>query len=71
MNIDDFMNEIHLMEKELSTTVLCNASMVDTLLTWKDNNPMGQWYTIVGSPYVQENQIILIKSELLKLPGDS
>lgn len=66
--LEDFMATIHLMEKELSYTLLCHASLVARLEEWKQTNPMGQWYTIVGSPYVREDQIILIKSHLLELP---
>lgn len=69
--LEDFMAELHLMEKELSHTVLCHASLVERLEDWKRTNSLGQWYTIVGSPYVREDQIIVIKSHLLELPkGD-
>lgn len=68
-SIEEFMHEIHLMEKEFTRTVLCHASLYDRLVAWKESDPMGAWYTIVASDYIKENQIIIVKSDLLEIPA--
>jgi hypothetical protein len=68
--LDDFMHEIHLMEKEFSQVIMCHATHYERLQAWKESDPMGRFYEVAASPYMPEDKIFIFKANLLAPPWE-
>lgn len=59
------IEEIHRMVDKLTTVILCNTEEQEELQATADKE--SGFYKIIGSPYIEKGQAVIIKDENLKM----
>ena len=58
------IDEIHRMKDKLTTVILCNSGEREELQALADKE--NGFYKMIGSPYVEKGQAIIVKDETTK-----
>lgn len=58
------IDEIHRMKDKLTTVIICNSDEQEELQAWADKE--SGFYKMIGSPYVEKGQAIIVKDETTK-----
>lgn len=59
------IDEIYRMRDKLTTVILCNDDVQEELQALADKE--SGFYKIIGSPYIEKGQAVIIKDENLKM----